>query len=173
MIARGQIIAAPAVIPDKSSPPALICALAQGLSGTRVVSGRAWAKRGRPSGGIRDAPRRPDRRRGAGKGLRLCSATDGSACPARRYPAVANAKSSTGRLDLLTRTITDGGTEFDRIPPGYHGPLYAEICPRSFSVLVRPGCALTRSGFGRATPFWTTTTCAPCTPKRRWWMATR
>jgi dCTP deaminase len=55
---------------------------------------------------------------------------------------VANAKSSTGRLDLLTRTITDGGTEFDRIPPGYHGPLYAEICPRSFSVLVRPGMRL-------------------------------
>jgi dCTP deaminase len=37
--------------------------------------------------------------------------------------AVANAKSSTGRLDLLTRTITDGGTEFDRIPEGYTGPL--------------------------------------------------
>ena len=55
---------------------------------------------------------------------------------------VANAKSSTGRLDLLTRTITDGGTEFDRIPPGYHGPLWAEICPRSFSVLVRPGMRL-------------------------------
>ncbi|GGE09806.1 dCTP deaminase [Gemmobacter megaterium] len=55
---------------------------------------------------------------------------------------VANAKSSTGRLDLLTRTITDGGVEFDRIPAGYHGPLYAEICPRSFSVLVRPGMRL-------------------------------
>ena len=55
---------------------------------------------------------------------------------------VANAKSSTGRLDLLTRTITDGGTEFDRIPAGYTGPLYAEICPRSFSVLVRPGMRL-------------------------------
>ena len=53
--------------------------------------------------------------------------------------AVANAKSSTGRLDLLTRTITDGGVEFDRIPDGYHGPLYAEICPRSFSVLARTG----------------------------------
>ena len=53
--------------------------------------------------------------------------------------AVANAKSSTGRLDLLTRTITDGGTEFDRVPPGYRGPLYAEICPRSFSVLAREG----------------------------------
>jgi len=61
--------------------------------------------------------------------------------------AVANAKSSTGRLDLLTRTITDGGVEFDRIEPGYHGPLYAEICPRSFSVLVRPGMRLNQIRF--------------------------
>ncbi|MGR3711736.1 MAG: 2'-deoxycytidine 5'-triphosphate deaminase [Shimia sp.] len=61
--------------------------------------------------------------------------------------AVANAKSSTGRLDLLTRTITDGGTEFDRINAGYTGPLYAEICPRSFSVLVRPGMRLNQIRF--------------------------
>ena len=61
--------------------------------------------------------------------------------------AVANAKSSTGRLDLLTRLITDGGTEFDRIPEGYKGPLYAEICPRSFSVLVRPGMRLNQIRF--------------------------
>lgn len=61
--------------------------------------------------------------------------------------AVANAKSSTGRLDLLTRTITDEGTEFDRVAPGYTGPLYAEICPRSFSVLVRPGMRLNQIRF--------------------------
>ncbi|WP_295078624.1 2'-deoxycytidine 5'-triphosphate deaminase [Tabrizicola sp.] len=61
--------------------------------------------------------------------------------------AVANAKSSSGRLDLLTRTITDGGTEFDRIPEGYHGPLYAEVCPRSFSVLVREGQRLNQIRF--------------------------
>lgn len=61
--------------------------------------------------------------------------------------AVANAKSSTGRLDLLTRTITDGGEEFDRVPAGYSGPLYAEICPRSFSVLVRPGMRLNQIRF--------------------------
>lgn len=67
--------------------------------------------------------------------------------------AVANAKSSTGRVDLLTRVITDSGTEFDRIAPGYHGPLYAEICPRSFSVLVRPGMRLNQIRFraGQAT----------------------
>ena len=63
--------------------------------------------------------------------------------------AVANAKSSTGRLDLLTRTITDGGVEFDRIPDGYHGPLYAEVCPRSFSVLVRAGQRLNQIRFRR------------------------
>ena len=63
--------------------------------------------------------------------------------------AVANAKSSTGRLDLLTRTIVDGGTEFDRIPEGYTGPLYAEVCPKSFSVLVRAGQRLNQIRFRR------------------------
>jgi dCTP deaminase len=65
----------------------------------------------------------------------------------RGLSAVANAKSSTGRLDLLTRLITDGGTEFDRIPEGYDGPLYAEVCPRSFSVLVRAGQRLNQIRF--------------------------
>jgi dCTP deaminase len=61
--------------------------------------------------------------------------------------AVANAKSSSGRLDLLTRTITDGGIEFDRIAEGYSGPLFAEVCPRSFSVLVREGQRLNQIRF--------------------------
>lgn len=51
----------------------------------------------------------------------------------------ASAKSSIGRLDLLTRIITDSGTEFDRVPDGYTGPLYVEICPRSFSVVAATG----------------------------------
>ena len=63
--------------------------------------------------------------------------------------AVCNAKSSTGRVDCLTRVITDGGTEFDRIPAGYTGPLYAEICPRSFSVKVMPGLRLNQIRFRR------------------------
>ncbi len=67
--------------------------------------------------------------------------------------AVANAKSSTGRVDLLTRCITDNGIEFDRIEAGYKGPLYAEISPRSFSVLVHPGMRLNQIRFrcGQAT----------------------
>lgn len=53
--------------------------------------------------------------------------------------AAASAKSSIGRLDLMTRVITDQGIEFDRIPEGYEGPLFAEICPQSFSVVAQPG----------------------------------
>lgn len=60
----------------------------------------------------------------------------------RGMTAAASAKSSIGRLDLLTRIITDDGVEFDRVPDGYSGPIYVEICPRSFSVLVRPGLML-------------------------------
>ena len=61
--------------------------------------------------------------------------------------AAANAKSSTGRLDLLTRVITNSGEEFDRVSSGYCGNLYAEICPRSFSVLVRQGMKLNQIRF--------------------------
>ncbi|SMR72940.1 dCTP deaminase [Aliiroseovarius halocynthiae] len=53
--------------------------------------------------------------------------------------AAASAKSSIGRVDLMTRVITDQGIEFDRVPEGYDGPLYAEICPQSFSVVAQPG----------------------------------
>ena len=63
--------------------------------------------------------------------------------------AITNAKSSTGRLDLMTRCIIEKGAEFDNIPAGYTGPLYAEICPRSFSVLVRPGMKLNQIRFNR------------------------
>jgi len=60
----------------------------------------------------------------------------------QRLSAVANPKSSTGRLDVFTRLITDGASEFDRIDGGYHGPLYAEIAPRTFSILTRTGARL-------------------------------
>ncbi|MCK0139120.1 2'-deoxycytidine 5'-triphosphate deaminase [Aliiroseovarius sp. F47248L] len=53
--------------------------------------------------------------------------------------AAASAKSSIGRVDLMTRVITDQGIEFDRVPEDYDGPLYAELCPQSFSVVVQPG----------------------------------
>ncbi|MCF2872293.1 2'-deoxycytidine 5'-triphosphate deaminase [Octadecabacter sp. G9-8] len=67
--------------------------------------------------------------------------------------AAASAKSSIGRLDMLTRIITDNGVEFDRVPDGYDGPLFVEICPRSFSVLVRPGLMLNQIIFRHGKTF--------------------
>lgn len=63
--------------------------------------------------------------------------------------ATANPKSSTGRLDVFTRVIVDGGAAFDTIPAGYGGPLYAEISPRTFPVLVRAGSRLSQIRFRR------------------------
>ncbi|HEX4520697.1 MAG TPA: 2'-deoxycytidine 5'-triphosphate deaminase [Gaiellaceae bacterium] len=56
--------------------------------------------------------------------------------------AKANPKSSTGRLDVFTRVITDGNPSFDEVPYGYHGKLYLEIVPRSFAIHVKTGLAL-------------------------------
>jgi dCTP deaminase len=63
--------------------------------------------------------------------------------------AAANPKSSTGRLDVFTRVIADGTRGFDRIGAGYRGPLYAEISPRTFPVLVRAGSRLSQIRFRR------------------------
>ena len=65
----------------------------------------------------------------------------------------ANPKSSTGRLDIFTRLITDHGDRFDEVAPGYTGPLYAEVSPRSFSVRVRQGSRLNQLRYrGQTTP---------------------
>lgn len=56
----------------------------------------------------------------------------------------ANPKSTTGRLDVFTRVITDHGDTFDRIPAGYDGKLWLEIVPRTFPVVVREGDCLTQ-----------------------------
>ena len=56
--------------------------------------------------------------------------------------AKANPKSSTGRLDVFTRVITDRNHRFDEIRPGYRGKLYLEVVPRSFAIYVRQGLAL-------------------------------
>lgn len=58
--------------------------------------------------------------------------------------ALANPKSSIGRIDVFTRLITDHGVEFDRVRSGYQGPLYAEISPRTFSILARKGDRLSQ-----------------------------
>src|SRR6266704_3269025 len=63
--------------------------------------------------------------------------------------AAANPKSSTGRLDVFTRVIVDRARGFDQVEHGYHGPLYAEISPRTFPVLVREGSRLSQIRFRR------------------------
>jgi len=59
----------------------------------------------------------------------------------------ANPKSTTGRLDIFTRLITDYGTEFDHVPPGYKGKLYAEVVSRTFTVAIRAGMRLSQLRF--------------------------
>jgi dCTP deaminase len=70
--------------------------------------------------------------------------------------AATNPKSSTGRLDVFTRVIADGVSAFDQIPARYEGPLYAEICPQTFPVVVRKGSRLSqirfRAGSAEAKP---------------------
>ena len=61
-------------------------------------------------------------------------------------------KSSTGRLDILTRLIGDRSHSFDRLDKGYSGPLYVEIAPRTFSVVVHAGTRLNQLRFRRGSP---------------------
>ena len=63
--------------------------------------------------------------------------------------ALANPKSSTGRLDVFTRVIADHAEVFDSVPAGYRGPLYVEISPRTFSIRVRRGSRLNQLRFRR------------------------
>ena len=93
--------------------------------------------------------------------------------------AVANAKSSTGRLDLLTRTITDHGKEFDRIVEGYTGRFMLKFAPAPFRFWCDPACAsirfafarvmrVNRSGTQRAACAHTVGLWRGCDPRRAW-----
>jgi dCTP deaminase len=64
----------------------------------------------------------------------------------------ANPKSTTGRLDIFTRLITDYGTEFDSVPQGYKGKLYAEVVSRTFTVALRAGMRLSQLRFVQGSP---------------------
>jgi dCTP deaminase len=70
----------------------------------------------------------------------------------KRISAMANPKSSIGRLDVFARVITDQGIEFDRIRDGYRGPLYVELSPRAFSIVVRTGSRLVQLRVRRGSP---------------------
>jgi dCTP deaminase len=66
------------------------------------------------------------------------------------HTALANPKSSTGRLDILTRLIVDGATKFDEVTDCYAGQLYIEVAPRSFSIVVKAGARLNQLRFQRS-----------------------
>ncbi|MDE0589739.1 2'-deoxycytidine 5'-triphosphate deaminase [Halocynthiibacter sp. C4] len=148
MIERGEITAEPAVIPEQIQPASLDLRL--GTVAYRVRASFLAGHGANVTDRLKEFEMHSvDLTEGAvlEKGCVYVVPLMESLALPEGIQAVANAKSSTGRLDLLTRTITDGGTEFDRIPAGYNGPLFAEICPRSFSVLVRPGMRLNQIRF--------------------------
>lgn len=66
--------------------------------------------------------------------------------------ARANPKSSTGRIDVFTRLVTNKSRAFDEVPMGYSGPLYLEVSPRTFPIMVRPGDRLAQIRFKRKKP---------------------
>ncbi|OOY18850.1 2'-deoxycytidine 5'-triphosphate deaminase [Thioclava sp. DLFJ5-1] len=149
MITRGEIAAEPAIIPEQIQPASLDLRL--GTVAYRLRASFLAGKGQKVAHRLHDFEMHRMALTDDGVVLEkgcvyLVPLMETLALP-EGVTAVANAKSSTGRLDLLTRLITDDGTEFDRIPEGYNGPLYAEICPRSFSVLVRPGMRLNQIRF--------------------------
>ncbi len=68
------------------------------------------------------------------------------------FSGIATPKSTTGRLDVFTRLLTDYSSSFEKIAERYHGPLYVEVSPRTFSVIVRRGDALNQVRFRRGHP---------------------
>jgi len=66
--------------------------------------------------------------------------------------AGANPKSTTGRLDVFTRLITDHGIEFEQVRPGYSGPLYVEVVSRTFTIVAGMGTRLNQLRFIRGNP---------------------
>jgi len=74
-----------------------------------------------------------------------------------RVSGTANPKSSTGRIDVFTRLITDRAVSFDTIEAGYRGPLFAEISPRTFPVLVRKNSRLNQLRIRHGSPQFTDT----------------
>lgn len=70
----------------------------------------------------------------------------------RNVSGRANAKSTTGRLDIFTRLVTEHGSSFDHVSAGYEGRLYLEVVPRSFPIVLRPGDALAQLRFQNGDP---------------------
>ena len=78
----------------------------------------------------------------------LIPAMETLALPGDVY-GIANPKSTTGRLDIFTRLITEHGADFERVPEGYSGRLYIEVVSQTFPIIVRAGMRLNQLRFAR------------------------
>lgn len=148
MIADTQISAVPAVLPEQVQPASLDLRLGQKAWRVRAsfLAGRDWTVAERlEEFAMHEIDLGPGAVLETGC-VYVVELMEHLSLPAD-VSAAANAKSSTGRLDLFTRLIADHMPEFDRVDAGYQGPLYAEINPRTFSVLVRPGARLNQIRF--------------------------
>ena len=84
--------------------------------------------------------------------IRRTSSRCANICACRTVYAHANPKSTTGRLDVFTRLVTEHGTTFDEVRAGYTGRLYLEVVPRSFAIRVRTGDSLAQIRFQTGNP---------------------
>jgi dCTP deaminase len=143
LIARGAITSATPFEPDQVQPASLDLRLA----------GRAWRVRasflprhGKVCDRIKEVAMHELDLTGGGAVLERGCVYIAELQEAVKLPkgvsARANPKSSTGRVDVFVRVITDYGDAFDDVDEGYDGPLYMEIAPQTFSVLVRTGTRL-------------------------------
>lgn len=151
MIAEGQIKGAVAVDPSQIQPASLDLRL--GPKAYRVRASFLAGQGGTVMEKIDQLDGRPELDLTAGAALErgcvyVIELLESLSLP-HDVEALANPKSSTGRLDILTRLITDGGTAFDRIERGYKGKLYLEVVPLSFSVVVSRGSRLNQLRFQR------------------------
>jgi dCTP deaminase len=84
-------------------------------------------------------------------GVFIISLQEGLALPAN-VSGRANAKSTTGRLDIFAKLVTEGATDFDEVPQGYSGDLYLEVVPRTFPIVVKEGVKLNQLRLFRGVP---------------------
>jgi len=127
----GGIVARPSSHPTRSARD-LTCALGEWrFCARRFLPARARLVAERIDGPEAARERARRRRRAGDRCVYIVPLQESMALPPRRGGR--QPKSSTGRIDVFTRVIADQTRGFDRIEAGYHGPLYAEISPRTFS----------------------------------------
>jgi dCTP deaminase len=140
LIAVGQITANVPILPDQIQPSSIDLRLgpvAHRVRASFLAAGRATVTSKLEQYGLHDL----DLTKPAvlEKGCVYIIPLEESLALPADISGKANPKSSTGRLDIFTRMITDEGRQFEIVPAGYQGKLFAEVVPRTFSVVVRQG----------------------------------